>query len=372
MNHSLVQKDAQKVQASTADIAEAVRDSVRARVSSQTRAPLKQTESFKEMDIQAPRSHVGEIRQPEPTTRPRPDGPARRLGVWLVGNARRAASHAAARRVSSKQAPRGPAAQRFLHLGHGIFPRIVESAYPNTVQIAETPLLVLLQGLIDAGPAPDSSPLRDGDELLTFRDGNAAKQFTSFYMAYLRNDLFIYRGLNCSHFAYPAVLRGELRSEGDADRPSFTMGHTDTAKTRWLPGCFDRKLAEGVSFSGTDDLTLKLSETKDIPIAITVQIRAGVQSGLSVCWLNEGEQVVRGPLDNTQFSVCSLLWMKKDGPEFTDFPLELPELPPPRPYEPNEDALRKWSDRLDDWQNKIGFCCVRPSKSLGNLSLPPP
>jgi len=106
--------------------------------------------------------------------------------------------------------------------------------------------------------APTTAP-NDAHYVFRFKEKQSGGEFGNFYQEWNHDTLCIYRGFNCSHFAYPGILTGTLRSEGDADNPTFTMGNDQ--KTRWLPGCFVRNLCEGVAISGTDQHTMSLSIT---------------------------------------------------------------------------------------------------------------
>lgn len=188
-----------------------------------------------------------------------------------------------------------------------------------------------------------------------------SRGFDTFYTAWSNNDAYWYRGFNCSHLRYPEIQNGVLQSEGMEDTPTFTMSGKgeQSQNTRWLPGAYDRAICEGVSISGTDQYVSLISEanpTSIVPIAITVSVKLGKTIPIPFAYLNAGEQVVQGPLKHPQFTVCTLMCeQKKKLKKIQWEPTQnIKDLPPPRPYQPEEsDITEWWSKKCQSWSQAL-------------------
>ena len=157
-----------------------------------------------------------------------------------------------------------------------------------------------------------------------------------------------YRGLSVSHFSYP-VLRGAgvLGSEGSADTPTFTMGNT--TPTRWLPGLYDATLADAVAHSidGGDAGLRDISTRKAIPIGVTVQYP--ISAPTPVAYLNDGEQVIRGPIADA--TIHRLILMGPGGFSYKLVGGNTSDLPPAAPYHAGvgSTGIIAWETNIDQW-----------------------
>ncbi len=232
--------------------------------------------------------------------------------------------------------------------------RLNKSKYPKfyTIDAGIVPLFhIVEQCLTESGKFPQAPP-RDADLALRMTEGGAA--FDDFYDAWVADTATWYRGFNCSHFAYPGICKGMLVSEGEADLPTFTMGNVE--KTRWLPGVWRKAEAEDISISGTDQFTSTLSRTEKvypIPISITVKVSLGVNIPVPIAWINSGEQLLRGPLGEGVFEVCTMYWMRDRNPNKTPWTLGCAMLPPVRPYKATATAIDDWWAGCDEWRKSI-------------------
>jgi len=176
-------------------------------------------------------------------------------------------------------------------------------------------------------------------------------QLAAMITAWKANTLVLYRGFPGCHFCWPHLLNGELRSEGNDDHPTFTMGGT----TRWLPTA-DLATAQGVSIQCTDIYTRELSMSEPIPIGFTVEVPVGKNRGAPICWLNAGEIVVRGPLQVGDYRMHSISWFDVQQVDFRAFPRALGDtfLPPQRPYLPTR-HLHAWWQSCQPWMNSVAL-----------------
>lgn len=218
--------------------------------------------------------------------------------------------------------------------------------YQNRWQVMDGELYIDLQATaITVKPtnAPPScnAAYRIQDEIL----------FHNFLTSWMDGSLVLYRGFPGCHFCWPDLLMGQLKSEGDEDKPEFTMSDSGKGTTRWLPTA-SRDLARGVSLQCCDQFTRGLALHEHIPIGFTVKIPAGSSKKLSVCWLNSGEIVVRGPLISGQYQMESITWLRNGITSYTMWPLEFPNLflPPQRPYKPSAIAVYEWWDTCQIWK----------------------
>ena len=104
-----------------------------------------------------------------------------------------------------------------------------------------------------------------------------------------------------------------------------------------------------MSISGTDHFTLALGDNEAVPIAITVKVDIGFNAKVPTCWLNSGEQVIRGPIVAPQFRISHLLWIKHREFDITKCDLDHTKLPPPRPYKPSQEDIDRWWDDCQPW-----------------------
>ncbi len=175
--------------------------------------------------------------------------------------------------------------------------------------------------------------------------------FHNFLTSWMDGSLTLYRGFPGCHFCWPELLLGQLKSEGNEDRPEFTMSDSGRGATRWLPTA-ERDLARGVSLQCCDQFTRGLALHEHIPIGFTVKIPAGSAKRLPLCWLNSGEIVVRGPLITGQYQMESITWLRNGTTSYTAWPQGFTNLflPPQRPYQPSAIAVYKWWDTCQPWK----------------------
>ena len=220
--------------------------------------------------------------------------------------------------------------------------KIDDCQYQNRWQVMDKPLYIdkqLTKQIADISQFPVLLP-PDCRIAYTIAEED---QFIAFFMKWIQEDLYLYRGFPGCHYCWPELLNGILRSEGQRDYPEFTMGQSGT---KWLPTADDVDLAQGVSIQCIDKYTKALSLIDKVPIGFTVRIFANTSTvHLPLCWLNSGEIVVQGPLRVGQYSLHSITCLHKNALSFRPWPATfLPTaLPPQRPYEPASQQL------IDDW-----------------------
>ncbi|RUL77497.1 hypothetical protein [Dyella choica] len=234
----------------------------------------------------------------------------------------------------------------------GIVPISKSSTYPGMYQISGCNFYI------------DEDKLQPHEKNI-FEMSRDGIDFEKFYCSWIKNEASWFRGFNCSHFSYPAMLNGKLASEGNDDIPSFSM--TKGVKTRWLPGCFIHDLCTTAAISNTDEFTDVLSSGKHVPVAIVVKVKLGKDIPIPVAWLNVGEQVIRGPLNGPAFSFESIVWLCLKMPKVTNFPPNLPP-PPPRPYNPSGQLVidKWWNEQGKPWVDSVdlvgGYQCFLKQK----------
>lgn len=215
--------------------------------------------------------------------------------------------------------------------------RFDNSMYPGRIKFSEGPFYVDVACIKPKSAGiPLTYQLSDCFEL---RQSADQAQFAAMITDWRANTLTLYRGFPGCHFCWPNLLAGELRSEGDDDDPTFTMG----GSTRWLPTA-DLNIAQGVSIQCTDVFTQQLSLSEPIPIGFTVAIPAGKNTNLPLCWLNPGEIAVRGPLRLGDYRMHSIAWLDVDQVAFRPWPHQIPgdTLLPARPYNPGRPITLWW------------------------------
>jgi hypothetical protein len=182
--------------------------------------------------------------------------------------------------------------------------------------------------------------------------------FHDFLNSWMDGSLVLYRGFPGCHFSWPDLKDfALLKSEGDEDKPEFTMNQHGRGSTRWLPTA-DRNMAQGVTLQCCDPHTQALSMSEPVPIGFTVQIPAGSHRNLPLCWLNAGEIVVRGPLEYPKYRMCSITWMDLGTVAFHNWPLAVRDvlLPPQRPFQPGtRKAIDDWWESCQPWVDLVAL-----------------
>ncbi|MBI1835365.1 MAG: DUF4157 domain-containing protein [Burkholderiales bacterium] len=170
----------------------------------------------------------------------------------------------------------------------------------------------------------------------------------TFVNLYNSGNMNWYRGLSISHFSYEQVRgAGVLASEGTADIPTFTMGNP--TPTRWLPGLYDSQLADAVahSLAGSDAGLTEIATRKSVPIGVTVQYP--ITAPNPIAYLNDGEQVVRGPI--TGATVFRLILLGPGGYSYKLAGGATTDLPPAAPYQAavGSPDIVAWEAQIDQW-----------------------
>lgn len=188
-----------------------------------------------------------------------------------------------------------------------------------------------------------------------YKLGHKDSGIAAAFRKYQANNLQLFRGISSCHFSWPGLQGGELKSEGNADRPTFTMGNVDGEKTRWLPTAQTDAEAAAIGIQDVDTYTRALSMTEPVFIGLSVSIRIQVLRH-SVCWYNSGELGVRGPLSAADYGFGTMLWLDAQQVLFHAWPNAVSNttLPPQRPYKPaNERQINSWWSKSQDWANTI-------------------
>jgi hypothetical protein len=223
-----------------------------------------------------------------------------------------------------------PPTTRVLLFGPHLRPSIV---YPGFWRYKETGLLVSGQDLQQSGGTP--SP-----------------QLQRFIQAYEGSGVEWYRGVGISHFAW-ATLRsyGTLTSEGTADIPTFTMGNA--TPTRWIPGDLDEGTAQALAATVSRDAPgLRELLEQGVPFPSGAVLGMKIKSPAPVAWLNQGEQVVRGPIPEASLEVRAVHVYGAGGMSRWTERIPGPrDLPPAAPYgEPaGSPAIGRWAGEATAW-----------------------
>ncbi|UPG86321.1 hypothetical protein L2Y94_02840 [Luteibacter aegosomatis] len=190
-------------------------------------------------------------------------------------------------------------------------------------------------------------------------------------------DLLLHRAFANSHFCWDALRNdGQLVSEGPVDNPTFTMGNGNRG-TCWLP--FSTSTAEelaALAAGGIDNHTRSLSAKHPVPVGVVVsylfnEVQAA-RADRGVCWLNDVEISVRGPLTAGEFAFAGVVWLDSLIPEFTRWP-PMPvhvRLPPARPYgaAATEASVTAWWQATQPWlQAAADAGDVMAMKATGRL-----
>jgi hypothetical protein len=141
-----------------------------------------------------------------------------------------------------------------------------------------------------------------------------AAEFIDFFDNWNHNILTLTREFSTDHFCWPELRQGRLVSEGSADLPMFTMGNTQ--KTRWLPTAYYPDYPNGIggiALAGVKKYTLEFIEGTGafVPIGVYARIVVGRSKPLKICWLNGGETVVQGPLNEVDYTIDRMILVKR-------------------------------------------------------------
>jgi hypothetical protein len=209
---------------------------------------------------------------------------------------------------------------------------IDSKAYPGMKRVQNTNILV------EPGEVPGGKPKP------------ALLQFIQNYNA---GTLVWYRGINISHFSWGALkAAGVLASEGTADAPTFTMGNQNPS--RWLPGVYDRDLTRGLALTipQGDGGLRALAAQKEIPTGAILKFT--ITTNTPIAYLNDGEQVIRGPIAAGNITVDTVFALGPDGIRQAAQDLQPTDLPPAAPYgaAANSTAINTWEPLAQNWLNK--------------------
>lgn len=227
-----------------------------------------------------------------------------------------------------------------------------DSSYPGRIKLNEGDLYVNSQS-IRKTEQPWHKTLGI-NEFHEFRSPSEAKAFDTMLSAWKGNSLELYRGITGCHFNWPALMNGELRSEGDNDYPTYTMYGEETC---WLPSDMVVGLAQSAGDTCTDEFSVALSMKEPIASAIAVSVNCGINSGRTICWLNEGEIAIRGPLRIGEYRMHSIMWRYHGLGEWHRWPhalVDVPSLPAQRPYKPSSPKqIEDWWGKCQRWADGI-------------------
>jgi hypothetical protein len=175
------------------------------------------------------------------------------------------------------------------------------------------------------------------------------------FSKYLAGSLALYRGIESCHFCLNALKDGLLKSEGERDVPTYTMGETDPDnKTRWLPTDLDDGIPNLASIGNPDPFIRDLS--KRDPVFIGLVLKIPIKAHHFVCWINEGEISVRGPLEEQDYEIHTMTWLVSEQPFHLPWPHDINKrtLPEPRPYHPqDQNDIDDWWSRSQGWADTI-------------------
>lgn len=162
------------------------------------------------------------------------------------------------------------------------------------------------------------------------------KNLANFIESYKRGEIVWYRGLSVTHFSYKTFCEsGLLFSEGVEDDPDFTMNNKNG--TRWLPGDQNEGIPITVaSRVDREDIGLRsYFGEKILPIGVVVSVE--IKPSMPIAYLNDGEQVIRGPVKAKLHKVICML---KDGIGIAPNRI----LPKPLKFglQSNDSELMKW------------------------------
>jgi len=226
-----------------------------------------------------------------------------------------------------------------------------DSAYSGRIKLIEGELYVNRQTLTSC-EKPWRALLTSG-EYFKFQSAAEEVAFDAMLAAWRANTLTLYRGFAGCHYGWSSLLEGRLRGEGLNDYPTYSM--TD-AGTCWLPSD-TVDMAQGVADSCNDPFTMAKSFQEPVANSFVVSIQCGIHSGRSICWLNDGEIVIRGPLTIGEFRMHSVLWRSNGLPHWHQWPhalADLPLLPPQRPFQPGSAAeIDTWWGTCQRWVQNI-------------------
>lgn len=170
----------------------------------------------------------------------------------------------------------------------------------------------------------------------------------AFILEYESGQMIWFRGMSVGHFAYGALRSyGVLASEGTADVPTFTMGNANPS--RWLPGLNKVETADGLAHTvGREEPGLReITDRVDVPIGVTLEYP--VVPPAYIAYLNGGEQVIRGPIQNPR--VYRVICLGPGGYSYKHQGGALADLPPVAPYQGavNSPAMQAWEQAAVNW-----------------------
>ena len=207
------------------------------------------------------------------------------------------------------------------------------TAYPGYQRYRDTNLLIADQDLEQSRGTPSA----------------ALQQFIQDYQA---GHLVWYRGIGISHFSWETLqAHRTLASEGVADNPTFTMGNANP--TRWIPGVYDVGITAGLAVTVTRDQPVLLDLLqRNVPFPSGAVVRMQIGPATPVAWINDGEQVVRGPIPAASLSVYAV-HVYEAGVNSRWTAANLNDLPPAAPYGAGAGPaqINNWTALATAWVN---------------------
>ncbi|WEF34228.1 hypothetical protein [Pseudoduganella chitinolytica] len=231
---------------------------------------------------------------------------------------------------------------------------LVDCRYDGRMKLSEGDFYINVQSIEEN---PDDKPsVFSRNKHYRFSQPLEEASFENVLEEWRRNTLTLYRGLPGCHYSWSSFMQGELRGEGNVDYPTYSM---DVGGTSWLPSD-DIAMAQIVANQCNDAYTKTKSFFEPIATAFVVSINCGVHSGRVICWLNDGEIAIKGPLIFGQYRMHSILWLDALMPDWHPWPIALRDiyvLPPQRPFKPgSSDLIRDWWIACQPWVDRILSC----------------
>ncbi|OQS20049.1 hypothetical protein B0T41_21955 [Chromobacterium violaceum] len=175
----------------------------------------------------------------------------------------------------------------------------------------------------------DSGKLTFSADLVSHREANgemtlshdSAEGLARMYGEWQDDRLTLMRGISSNHFSWEGiVMSGVAASEGMDDFPGATMGGSGS---RWLPTSMGSSEGAMATSSGiaignhnqTMRAALNPSQPQDnVLLGMVLRFDAGASRNLAVHFLNPGEILVKGPVENQDFSISHLVVSDASNP----------------------------------------------------------
>jgi hypothetical protein len=235
---------------------------------------------------------------------------------------------------------------------------------------------------------------------LSFKNAEDAQEFSLIHDRWQSNELRLPRGVSSNHFSWNDIREGQAKSEGTADKPTYTMSDRPQRvdeKTCWLPtaglspvvfnGSGQKVLAEG---EASQQIALGVAQGNmsrdmgdavrngkpDLLLGAILEFKAGKDSGNAICFLNAGETAIKGPIGAKDFDVKLVVSPQDPSQPCTtlDYKGDLRKLPGAGLYDANiaDKGTAEYSKLSDREKTHIdeGSRFVRDLRERSQLSRP--